>query len=267
MPCYDVAPKPNNSNGAPANPPNDAPNRMSLMKLATATASATETETEVAAAAAAASAAEAEVQPADALSEQLAEQDVPQAAELQGGGQRPNRSRLAPAKSVAVGKIEPFGEPPIAPPRARKRQSMPFVRRGNAGELEAVASAETPIKPLSECPTSSIAEIDCAGSSTSPPPPPPTLPPQSAKSLVELPGGSSDEIRAALETVKADNVSNEMETHNRQPVTSVSGSGGLSSLFTKLLGKLPPNCTSYKSLLTARLCLGPFFASSLNYLI
>lgn len=156
---------------------------------------------------------------------------------------RPSRPRLAQAKSVAVekqrlalGETEAgSGEPPIAPPRARKRQSMPFVRRANANEL---AAAATPIaKPPSECPpppqsepeprpSDSIAEIDCLA--------------KSAESS-DGPPAASDEIKVAPETVRADSVlaDESHESATRQPLASSTSAGALSSLFTKLFGKLP----------------------------
>lgn len=192
----------------------------SLMKLATvrATTAAAEAEAE-----------------AEAWQESLG-QDRP----------RPSRPRLAQAKSVALEKQQPeqqqpaLGEtdggsgerwPPVAPPRARKRQSMPFVRRGNATEL--AAAAATPIggaESLGECPplpppSDATAEIDCLAKSA-----------ESSDGLA----AASDEIKVAPETVRADNVLGEShESASRQPLASSTSAGALSSLFTKLLGKLP----------------------------
>lgn len=139
-----------------------------------------------------------------------------EAEEPSAGGQdqaRPSRPPLAQAKSVAAdgcpadpqAKLAGSGWPPIAPPRARKRQSMPFVGRATAAELASAASATAKCRPTTDC----IAEIHADS--------PSSVEVRAATDCAGVGGGGGGPAAPQDEAVRQ--------------------AGAISTLFTKILGK------------------------------
>lgn len=182
-----------------------------------------------------------------AIAPEAAEPDPPRRDEQQqlmtSAVSRP-RPRLVQAKSVAVDSVESAAErwPPVAPPRARKRQSVPFVKRANQRELAAAETAAarsafigalyqrqanpaTTTTTLSECPRNTYVEID-----------------RLQVAADESNWAHSDETRPLQAKVEP------LLTTPDEIQQSSSGGGGsrqpapassFSTLFTKLLGKSP----------------------------
>lgn len=163
------------------------------------------------------------------------------------------RPRLVQAKSMAVDTVETVVSdetgaerwPPVAPPRARKRQSVPFVQRATQRELAAAEMAaarsafigalhhsQAPSPPtktstattLSECPKNTHAEIDRL---------------QVADESNWAHSDESRPLQTKVEPVLAaqdELIQQSSSGSSRQPAQSSATS--FSTLFTKLLGKL-----------------------------